>query len=205
MQEKILDILKETINNQYFYYLILTMILFSILKNIWDYDAYKKDCKVLGQKVKIKGYIRNTIDDIILISIISIIGFMGYISLDYAENEPEPAQITKYIENIPTQPNPKRETTIIKETQTHKPIKMTIMQTNPQEKEIDKLNKKIYKLTQQRDWYKGQYEKNKKDYNKIADKYKTLLRGKPKKQPCKKREIISIRDGKVFKREYVCK
>ena len=199
MQEKILDILKETINNQYFYYLILTMILFSVLKNIWDYDAYKKDCKILGQKVKIKGYIRNTIDDIILISIISIIGFMGYKSLDYAENEPEPAQITQYIENIPTNTNPKKETTILKETQTHKPIKMTIMETSYQQKKIDELKNKLIHSKKREYYITEKLNKRIRTLEKEIKKIKE--RRKTKKQ--KRKEVLYMRNGKVFKKEFV--
>ncbi len=199
MQEKILDILKETINNQYFYYLILTMILFSVLKNIWDYSAYKKDCKILGQKVKIRGYIRNAIDDMILISIISIIGFMGYISLDYAENEPEPAQITQYIENIPTDTNPKKETTILKETQTHKPIKMTIMETSYQQKKINELTKNLTH-SKKREFYITQ-----KLNKKIKSLEKEIKEIKQKSNKCKGKEVLYMRNGKVFKKEIVYK
>jgi len=142
MKEKILDIIRQTLDNQYYYYLLIVAILMVVLKSIFDYGLYKKDCMVLSQDIKTKGYIRNTIDNIILIIIVLTMGFGGYISLGYAQKEKEPSAM------IYTDVDSKAKI-IATERISVKPMENKIEKIDNQAKEIESLKQKIDILNRQ--------------------------------------------------------
>ncbi len=145
MKEKILDIIRETLDNQYYYYLLIAVILMVVLKSIFDYGLYKKDCIVLGQDIRVRGYIRNTMDNIILIIIVLTMGFGGYISLGYAEKEKEPSAMM-YRDNTDVDSK-------IKIIQSEKilvvPMKNRVEKIDYQKEKVESLKRKIGILSRQ--------------------------------------------------------
>jgi len=200
MEEKILLILKDTINNQFFYYVLLFSIVIVILNGMWNYKGYLKDCQIFKQKPKPIGYVKNILDNIILISILSTLTFMGYVSLDYAENEPEPTTEIRYIKDLPTDQTAKKEIIITKEIRKHKPIKMTIMETSYQQKEITRLRKQLTESQKRENHYKKQMNLY---IKKFKDAKKQQAVSIKSNQPCKGKEILHMRNGKVFKKEII--
>ncbi len=78
MYEKIIELLKETIINEYFLYSIVIITILTISKGIKDYKLYILDCAILNQKPKPIGFVINTIVNIVGLIIISNIAFTGY-------------------------------------------------------------------------------------------------------------------------------
>jgi len=145
MKEKILDIIRQTLDNQYYYYLLIVAILMVVLKSIFDYGLYKKDCMVLSQDIRTKGYIRNTMDNIILIIIVLTMGFGGYVSLGYAQKEPEPSAMM-YRDN--TDVNSKAKITSSEKISV-KPMKNRVEKIDYQKEKIESLKRKIGILSRQ--------------------------------------------------------
>ncbi len=85
MEDKVIEILIETISNQYFIYTVIAASALTIFKSIRSYKLYKLDCTVLNQKPKPIGFMQNTIIDIAALSILISFAFTGYTIYNHEE------------------------------------------------------------------------------------------------------------------------
>lgn len=81
MEDQLIELFKETINNQYFIPVVIIAIFFIFVKSIIEYKKYLKTCEIFSQKPKLSGYIKNSIMNIFGIILITVIGFSGYTGL----------------------------------------------------------------------------------------------------------------------------
>ena len=85
MIDKIIEVLQEAVHNIYFIYAVIAITIFVIIKNAIKYKSYLSDCKALNMEPKLGGYIINAGMDILLLSMVTHIAFVGYTAYLHTE------------------------------------------------------------------------------------------------------------------------